>query len=191
MANKHRLRGQILMMLAKDMAFPYAEIWNAARMLRSARDENPNHDPENGQFTEGPGGASGESKKQPEDISGLLGKEHKGAKGQAAIDLLLKEKNGHIKGAFHRDDIGDIDLLWGDENAGLQHIIQQRQKQGVNISEFMSNLSTVVEDGNIRKANDRGNFEIFHKGKVAVVSPELWGTRLAFLLTAFKTHSKK
>jgi hypothetical protein len=62
MANQCQLRGRILMMLVKDAAFPYAEIWDAARLMRRAADENPNHDPENGKFTEGPGGgASGEN----------------------------------------------------------------------------------------------------------------------------------
>lgn len=57
------------------------------------------------------------------DISGLLGEEFKGYKGQAAVDKLMREKKGHVKGAFHRDDIGDIDLLWGNDYLGLQHIL--------------------------------------------------------------------
>lgn len=46
-------------------------------------------------------------------LDNLLGKEYVGVKGQAAIDKLMQEKQGHVKGAFHREDIGDIDLLWG------------------------------------------------------------------------------
>ena len=62
----------------------------------------------------------------PSDVDKLYGEEFKGYKGQAAIDKLLKEQRGHVKGAFHRDDIGDIDLVWGSDTAGLQHIIKQR-----------------------------------------------------------------
>ncbi len=59
-----------------------------------------------------------------QDISKLLGKEYKGFKGQDAINKLLAEKQGHIKAAFTRSDIGDIDLLWGNDDIGLQHIIK-------------------------------------------------------------------
>jgi hypothetical protein len=103
----------------------------------------------------------------------------------------LKEKRGHVKGAFHRDDIGDIDLVWGNDDAGIKHILKRREEQGINTDEFMKNLSEVVEKGNFRKKNERGNFEIMHEGKMAVISPEWNGTKITFLLTAFKTHSKK
>ncbi len=126
-----------------------------------------------------------------QDISELLGNEYKGFKGQAAIDKLMNEKQGHIKGAFHRDDIGDIDLLWGNEYLGLKHIILQREKQGIDTQQFMKDLADVVESGNFRKKNDRGNFEFMQNGKVAVISPEIRGNKITFLLTAFKTHSKK
>lgn len=124
-------------------------------------------------------------------IDGLLGEEFKGYKGQQAVDKLMKEKRGHVKGAFHRDDIGDIDLLWGNDSLGLQHILMRRREQGIDGEDFVSDLANVVQQGTFRKKNDRGNFEFFHKGKVAVVSPELWGNKITFLVTAFKTHSKK
>ncbi len=120
-----------------------------------------------------------------------MGEEFKNVKGQAAIDKLLKEKRGHIKGAFHRDDIGDIDLLWGDDDLGLKHILRRRREQGIEINQFLKDLSQVIEKGTFRKKNKKGNFEFFHNGKIAVVSPELWGQKITFLLTAFKTHSKK
>ena len=124
-------------------------------------------------------------------IDELLGEEFKGYKGQQAVDKLMKEKRGHVKGAFHRDDIGDIDLLWGNDSLGLQHILMRRKEQGIDGKDFVSDLANVVQHGAFRKKNDRGNFEFFHKGKVAVVSPELWGNKITFLVTAFKTHSKK
>lgn len=126
-----------------------------------------------------------------EELTNILGKEYKGYKGQAAIDKLMQEKQGHIKGAFHRDDIGDIDLLWGNDYLGLRHIILHREEQGINASEFLKDLAEVIESGNFRKKNNRGNFEFMHNGKVAVISPELQKNKITFLLTAFKTHSKK
>ena len=132
-----------------------------------------------------------EEKTAAPSIETLLGKEYKGVKGQAAVDKLLKEKQGHVKGAFHRDDMGDIDLVWGNDDCGLQHILKRRGEQGIDTDEFMQNLSEVVEKGNFRKKNARGNFEFMHEGKIAVISPELNGNKITFLLTAFKTHSKK
>ena len=105
---------------------------------------------------------------------------------EKTLDKLLQEQRGHIKAAFHRDDVGDIDLLWGTETLGLRHIISQREKQGINIQEFMSDLSEVVENGKFIQRNGNGTFEFWHKGKMAVISPEYHGNKITFLLTAFK-----
>lgn len=121
----------------------------------------------------------------------ILGVEFKGYKGQAAVDKLLVEKKGHIKNAFYREDIGNIDLLWGNEDLGLQHIIERRSSQGIPVEEFLQDISTVIQNGRFRKENDRGNFEVMLNNKIAVIAPELKGNKLTFLLTAFKTHSKK
>lgn len=125
-----------------------------------------------------------------EEISGLLGREYKGYKGQAAVDKLMQERKGHVKGAFHRDDIGDIDLLWGNDYLGLQHILRQREKQGIDGTEFVKDLAEVVEKGTFRKKNDRGNFEFLHNGKMVVIAPEFHGNKLTFLVTAYKTRYK-
>jgi hypothetical protein len=123
------------------------------------------------------------------DITKLLGVEFKGYYGQDAVYKLLREKRGHIKAAFHRDDIGGINLVWGDESAGLAHIIKRRTEQGINAADFLSNLAEVVEKGEISK-NVRGNFELHLDKKIAVISPELWGNKLTFVLTAYKTRKK-
>lgn len=142
---------------------------------------------EGGNFAAGGGKHSNE---QLEDIAELLGEEFKGVKGQQAVDKLMQEKRGHVKGAFHREDIGDIDLIWGDDTCGLQHILLHREKQGIDAQEFVQDLAEVVEKGNYIKRNDKGNFEFQHDRKVAVVSPELRGNKLTFLVTAFKTRRK-
>lgn len=124
------------------------------------------------------------------DISGLLGREYKGYKGQAAVDKLMQERKGHVKGAFHRDDIGDIDLLWGNESMGLQHILQRREAQGIDSLSFIQDIAEVTEKGVFHKKNDRGNFEFWHKGKMVVVAPEFHGNKLTFVLTAYKRTKK-
>ena len=151
---------------------------------------------DNGKFASGGGESGGEEKGRnrhegsAQDISKLLGKEIKGVKGQQAVERLLKERQGHVKGAFHRDDLGDIDLIWGDDTCGLQHILSRREEQGINAREFVQDLAEVVEKGQYRRRNDRGNFEFLHGRKMAVISPELRGNKLTFLVTAFKTSIK-
>ena len=44
-------------------------------------------------------------------------------KGIEAIAKVLQEKKGQVVGAFTRADIGDIDVVWGNEKVGLQKII--------------------------------------------------------------------
>ena len=129
--------------------------------------------------------------KKQTPFDALMGKEFTGVKGQEAIDKLLEEQQGHVKGAFYRDDIGEIALVWGDKTFGLEHIIKRRGEQGIDTEQFLSNLAAVIEKGTYRKRNDRGNFEILYKGKMAIVSPELAGKKMTFLLTAYKTHTKK
>ncbi len=125
----------------------------------------------------------------PQNINELLGPEYVGYKGQKALEKLLKERKGHIKAAFTREGLGDIDLIWGDDTVGLAHIIKQRQKQNIDVAEFFSDLGDVIENGRISKGRE-GKFEILHNGKLAVISPELRGNKLSFLLTAFKTRKK-
>lgn len=130
-------------------------------------------------------------RKRKSELTTLLGEEFKGYKGQDAVNKLLQEKRGHIKGAFHRDDMGDIDLLWGSDTVGLKHILQRREEQGINAEEFVSNLAEVVEKSEFKKRNDRGNFELEHNGKVIIISPEYHGNKITYLLTSYKTRIKK
>lgn len=123
--------------------------------------------------------------KQPDKISEFLGKEFTGVKGQEAVDLLMKEKQGHVKGAFTRKDIGDIDLVWGNEGMGLAHIIKRRKETGQNLQSLLNNISDVIEKGQL-KVGTNGRFNIEHNGRVAIVKPKFDNEKLQFLLTAFE-----
>ena len=126
----------------------------------------------------------------PEEIEHLYGEEFKGYKGQAAIDKLLKEQRGHVKGAFHRDDMGDIDLVWGSDSVGLQHIISRRIMQGIDVTAFLRSLGDVVEKGRFRRKTQRGDFEVSYEGNIAVLAASYHGNKVQFLLTAYKTRYK-
>jgi hypothetical protein len=154
-------------------------------------DFNKYHEEANGRFAHAPdgggGGGSGEEEnaKPPEDVARLLGKEHDGVKGQAAINLLLKEKNGHVKGAFHRKEIGDIDLLWGDDTFGIKHIIKRRNEEGFDGKSFVQELPKVIVNGRLKKSS-KGRFEIVLGERKAIIAPELRDNKLVFLLTAYE-----
>ena len=119
------------------------------------------------------------------EVLELLGTEHKGVKGAAAIDKLLEEKNGHVKNAFTKEGIGGIDLIWGDYNVGLQHIIKRRNDQGYDGESFLSEIPMVIRQGKVRERAD-GRFEIRHGNVLAIVSPRYNNDRFNFLLTAFE-----
>ncbi|GAA7250755.1 hypothetical protein HpBGD82_11630 [Helicobacter pylori] len=49
--------------------------------------------------------------------------------GLGAINKLLETKKGFVAGAFHKEGLGDIDLVWGNKDYGLEHILKRREKQ--------------------------------------------------------------
>lgn len=138
---------------------------------------------DNGQF--GKGGGKAKEGEKSDKTSEFLGKEFTGVKGQKAVDLLMKEKQGHVKGAFTRKDIGDIDLVWGNESMGLAHIIKRRNETGQNLQSLLSNISDVIEKGQL-KVGTNGRFNIEYNGRVAIVKPKFDDEKLQFLLTAFE-----
>ncbi len=56
--------------------------------------------------------------------------------GLGAINKLLETKKGFVAGAFHKEGLGDIDLVWGNKDYGLEHILKRRiesyTKKGLN-----------------------------------------------------------
>ncbi len=45
---------------------------------------------------------------------------------QGAINKLLETKKGFVAGAFYKEGLGDIDLVWGNKDYGLEHILKRR-----------------------------------------------------------------
>nr|DAQ17242.1 MAG TPA: nuclease [Caudoviricetes sp.] len=118
--------------------------------------------------------------------SSFLGREFTGVRGQEAINLLLRERQGFVKDAFWRKDIGGIDLIWGNEDKGLCHILHRRKYPLEKLGEFLNSLAEVIEKGEL-SFNGKNRFEIYYNHKIAVISPDLDGDKnIKFLLTAFK-----
>jgi hypothetical protein len=89
----------------------------------------------------------------------------KNLRNEKAVSVLLSMKHVHIKDAFHRDGIGDIDLVWGNDNAGLQHIIKRRRECGQDPEKAVKYLPEIINKGSIInrfKVNDTQKFFIEH-----------------------------
>lgn len=118
-----------------------------------------------------------------------LGPEYKGYKGKKAIDKLMKEKKGYIKGAFHRKDIGDIDLVWGNNKMGLKHIIKRRKETGQNLEEVLNDMTDVIEKGKLvdSERKDRNKkYTIEDQKNKYVIGTKLHKNKRNFILTAYE-----
>ncbi|GAA8275143.1 hypothetical protein HpNP114_09820 [Helicobacter pylori] len=73
-------------------------------------------------------------KKQKLEIPSEWGENYSEFKGDGlgAINKLLETKKGFVAGAFYKEGLGDIDLVWGNKDYGLEHILKRREKQAKN-----------------------------------------------------------
>jgi len=84
---------------------------------------------------------------------GFIYNQFKG-KVREAIDFLTRHQSGDLLGVFHRDDVGDIDLVWGDKNGGLAHIIDKHittHDDFKDIDEASQVIEDVINNGEITK----------------------------------------
>ena len=88
----------------------------------------------------------------------FFGKVYNQFKGKAkeAVNFLMRHKSGKLLGVFHRNDIGEISLVWGDEKGGLAHIISKHiveQNDFNNIDEVINTMQQVINNGTITREN--------------------------------------
>ncbi|ELE6228954.1 hypothetical protein RMQ31_000316 [Campylobacter jejuni] len=117
--------------------------------------------------------------------------------GARAIKKLLIEKQGQVAGAFHRKDLGDIDLVWGDGNFGLSHIVNRREedfiKQGLNKIEaknkalnFIKEIENIINNGNVKKGNNRAFIDV--KNSRVMVALDYKGKDKKWIITAYNFY---
>ncbi|MCQ2832012.1 DUF3519 domain-containing protein, partial [Helicobacter pylori] len=95
--------------------------------------------------------------------------------GLGAINKLLETKKGFVAGAFYKEGLGDIDLVWGtpktkDSNSyGLAHILERRisneMKKGLSEAEAKEYAMSVVKT--IPEVIDKG-VKVERNGRVAI-----------------------
>ncbi|OPG53274.1 hypothetical protein BGL76_03725 [Helicobacter pylori] len=89
--------------------------------------------------------------------------------GLGAINKLLETKKGFVAGAFYKEGLGDIDLVWGNKDYGLEHILKRREEQafnnGINEAEAKEYAMSVVKT--IPEVIDKG-VKVERNGRVAI-----------------------
>ena len=104
------------------------------------------HSETNGQFVSDDDNNSSSMKEW-----GTAYKEYSG-KPQEALEHLLNIKNGYVPAAIAKEGIGNIDFVYGKggkDGYGLAHIIEQRNKQGIDGEALIRNLPEIIEKGEV------------------------------------------
>ncbi len=84
--------------------------------------------------------------------------------GLGAINKLLETKKGFVAGAFHKEGLGDIDLVWGNKDYGLEHILKRRESDAIDKGmskeeakkyalEIINNIPNIISNGKLSKDN--------------------------------------
>lgn len=117
--------------------------------------------------------------------------------GAKAIKHLLKTKEGECINALYRDDIGYIDIVWGENDPetnkgfGLKHIYEKHgdeiKQLGFNIENF---IPIVVQFGTLKKAAEPTKILLESKMFRVVIRINWEGKKKVFLLTAFDLRKK-
>lgn len=148
-------------------------------------DESKHPRQKDGKFSETGGDSVGGQRKMIK-IEDFLGKEYTGVKGKDAIDKLMKEKQGFVRDAFSRVDIGNVALIWGNKDIGLCHIIKRRKETGQDLATLLKKFPHIIERGELKKSG--GQFKIEYDGCRVVISPEFFGMEFQFVLTGYELN---
>ena len=110
--------------------------------------------------------------------------------GESAIAKLLNEKQGQVAGAFYRKELGDIDLVWGDSNFGLKHILD---KHGSEFKDIAKELDEIIQNGEVVKRKGRDEaYNIEYKGfKVGINKGFNKQGENKWVVTAFNDNIEK
>ncbi|WP_187952730.1 DUF3519 domain-containing protein [Helicobacter pylori] len=95
--------------------------------------------------------------------------------GLGAINKLLETKKGFVAGAFHKEGLGDIDLVYGNSKYGLEHIFNRRESDAIDKGmgkeeakkyalEIINNIPNIISNGKLSK-DDLGRLKIEFKNQ--------------------------
>ena len=120
-------------------------------------------------------------------------------KPKEAIKFLRQQKKGECPASLHRDDIGDIDIVWGEvtdpvkhKGFGLSHIIDKHEAEinqlGFEVEDF---VPIVVQFGELQEKRSDKNKIMLESQMFRVIIQKKWnGKEKTFLLSAFDLRKK-
>jgi N12 class adenine-specific DNA methylase len=99
---------------------------------------------------EGDGVAEKDYKPSGKGYFGNIYTQFKG-KVMEGINFLSRVRGGALQGVWHRNGIGDIDLVWGNEGGGLCHILKKHinDKDFKNKADFANRLNDIINNGKV------------------------------------------
>jgi len=112
-------------------------------------------------------------------------------KPKEAIRFLIEKQDGEAIAALHREDIGDIDIVWGNNNkknegCGLKHIIDKHEKTinsyGFKIEDF---IPIMVTFGILKPLTRKDRVSIEGDLYRIIISKESFGKEKHWVVSAF------
>jgi hypothetical protein len=120
-------------------------------------------------------------------------------KPKEAIKYLRQQEQGECIASLHRDDIGDIDIVWGEvtdpikhKGFGLSHIIDKHEAEikqlGFEVEDF---VPIVVQFGELKEKKSDDKKITLESQMFRVIIQKKWnGKDKTFLLSAFDLRKK-
>ena len=120
-------------------------------------------------------------------------------KPKEAIRFLRQQQTGECIASLHRDDIGDIDIVWGEvtdpvkhKGFGLSHIIDKHEAEikqlGFEVEDF---VPIVVQFGELKEKKSDNNKIMLESQMFRVIIQKKWNRKeKTFLLSAFDLRKK-
>ncbi|WRA51561.1 DUF3519 domain-containing protein [Helicobacter pylori] len=143
-------------------------------------------------------------KKQKLDAPSEWGHNYSEFKGDGlgAINKLLETKKGFVAGAFYKEGLGDIDLVWGNKDYGLEHILEKRKKQYKRLgltneqakertNELLKEIPTIIQKG--LKEEDKPGYAVIILNNSKVVLSKFKGDnelKNHYMITSFEVDDK-
>ncbi|WRG70583.1 DUF3519 domain-containing protein [Helicobacter pylori] len=122
--------------------------------------------------------------------------------GLGAINKLLETKKGFVAGAFHKEGLGDIDLVWGNKDYGLEHILKRREKQAKNkglneqqAKEYALNIARTIPEAIDKgvKVDNNGRMAIEYKNIRVGLNDDWYSEKLPnkWVISSYEIHNSE
>jgi len=102
---------------------------------------------------------------------------------KGAIEFLTEKKSGVAKAALFHHDVGYIDLAWGNERYGLEHILLKYPEEANDLQELLDEMNVIERSDNRIVLESDTHRAVVSKMKGDTPTPE-------WLLTAYKKKEK-